>query len=77
MQPDDILIIRTDWTDRSWGKFPEFFTKSPYLTPEAADWVVELGPEGGSGGGRIVFEGTPAALRKARTATGKYLAKKR
>jgi excinuclease ABC subunit A len=36
----------------------------------SADWVVELGPEGGSGGGRIVFEGTPAALAKAKTATG-------
>ena len=31
-QPDDILIVRTDWTDSSWGRFPEFFTRSPYLT---------------------------------------------
>jgi excinuclease UvrABC ATPase subunit len=27
------------------------------------DWIVELGPEGGAGGGRIIAEGTPAALR--------------
>jgi len=40
LQEDDILIIRTDWTDRSWGRFPEFFTRSPYLTPEAAEWVI-------------------------------------
>ena len=28
----------------------------------AADWIVDLGPDGGSKGGRIVFRGTPAAL---------------
>ena len=44
IQPDDILIIRTDWTDRSWGRFPEFFTRSPYLTPEAAEWVIDQRP---------------------------------
>jgi excinuclease UvrABC ATPase subunit len=31
-----------------------------------ADWIVDLGPEGGSAGGRIVFEGTPADLLTAR-----------
>jgi arylformamidase len=44
VQPDDILIVRTDWTDRSWGQFPEFFTRSPYLTPEAAEWLVAQRP---------------------------------
>ncbi len=41
---DDILILRTDWTDRSWGRFPEFFTRSPYLAPEAAEWIVAQRP---------------------------------
>jgi excinuclease ABC subunit A len=36
----------------------------------AADHVVELGPEGGEAGGRIVAEGTPAEIARARTATG-------
>ncbi len=39
-----------------------------------ADWVVELGPEAGEEGGRIVFEGEPRKLTRAKTATGRYLA---
>ncbi|HEY8088039.1 MAG TPA: excinuclease ABC subunit UvrA [Polyangiaceae bacterium] len=38
-----------------------------------ADWVVELGPEAGEEGGRIVFEGEPRKLSRAKTATGRYL----
>ncbi len=41
---------------------------------KSADWVIELGPEAGRDGGRVVFEGPPSALRKAKTATGKFLA---
>ncbi|HXX69034.1 MAG TPA: excinuclease ABC subunit UvrA [Polyangiaceae bacterium] len=40
-----------------------------------ADWVVELGPEAGDDGGRIVFEGEPRKLERAKTATGRALAK--
>ena len=41
----------------------------------AADHLVELGPEGGPGGGRVVFEGRPETLlASAHTATGAHLA---
>jgi excinuclease UvrABC ATPase subunit len=39
-----------------------------------ADWIIDLGPEGGHRGGEVVFEGTPAALVKTkRSLTGQYL----
>jgi excinuclease UvrABC ATPase subunit len=41
-----------------------------------ADWIVDLGPEGGSKGGRIVFEGTPRQILDAPgSLTGQYLAR--
>ena len=41
---------------------------------KTADWVVDLGPEGGSGGGMIVAEGTPEQVVKVKAShTGKFL----
>jgi excinuclease ABC subunit A len=40
----------------------------------AADWVIDLGPEGGEGGGRLVAEGPPEEVaRAAGSHTGRYL----
>jgi len=39
-----------------------------------ADWLIDLGPEGGDGGGTIIAQGTPAEIAKVKNSyTGKYL----
>ncbi len=41
---------------------------------KCADWIIDLGPEGGNKGGNIVFEGTPEDLVKCKASyTGQYL----
>ncbi len=41
-----------------------------------ADWIIDLGPEGGVGGGKIVAEGTPSQVAKNKNShTGHYLSK--
>ena len=42
-------------------------------TIASADWVVDVGPGAGKHGGKIVFEGTPAQLKKSESITGQYL----
>ena len=44
---------------------------------KCADWIIDLGPEGGDEGGNLVFEGTPEEMAKNKTSfTAKYLKEK-
>ncbi len=43
---------------------------------KTSDWIIDLGPEGGSGGGEIIAEGTPETVSKNKHShTGRYLKK--
>jgi excinuclease ABC subunit A len=40
-----------------------------------ADWVIDVGPEGGAGGGQVIAEGTPHDVSKTKTHTGAALSR--
>lgn len=40
---------------------------------KSADWIIDMGPEGGANGGKVIAEGTPEQIAKADTKTGQYL----
>jgi len=41
LKPGDIVLVRTDWTEKHWGNFPTYYLESPYCSPEAAQWLVD------------------------------------
>jgi kynurenine formamidase len=43
IQEDDIVLIRTDWTEKHWGDFPTYYMESPFCSPEAAQWLIDRG----------------------------------
>jgi excinuclease ABC subunit A len=48
-------------------------TEHDMAVAAAADWIIDLGPEGGQAGGRVVGEGTPEAISRLDTPTGRAL----
>ena len=43
IQPGDIALVRTDWTEKHWGNFPTYYMESPYCAAAAAQWLVDRG----------------------------------
>lgn len=43
VRPGDIVLVRTDWTEKHWGDFPTYYMESPFCAPEAAQWLVDRG----------------------------------
>jgi kynurenine formamidase len=43
LREGDIVLVRTDWTEKEWGNFPTYYLESPYCQPEAAQWLVDRG----------------------------------
>src|SRR5207244_4280434 len=41
----DIVLLKPGWTDRMYGRWPDYFTQSPYFPPDTAQWLVERGPK--------------------------------
>ena len=45
VKKSDIVLLRTDWTDKMYGKWPDYFTQSPFFPPESAEWLVAKTPK--------------------------------
>ena len=45
VKKSDIVLLRTDWTDKMYGHWPDYFTQSPFFPPESAEWLIAKGPK--------------------------------
>ena len=43
VEEGDIVLVRTDWTEKYWGDFPKYYMESPYCSAAAAQWLVDRG----------------------------------
>jgi kynurenine formamidase len=44
LQPGQLALLHTGWTDHMYGTFPDYFTHSPYLDLSGAQWLVARQP---------------------------------
>jgi arylformamidase len=45
VKKNDIVLLRTDWTDKMYGRWPDYFIQSPFFPPESAEWLVAKDPK--------------------------------
>ena len=67
----DIVLLRTDWTDTMYGRWPDYFTQSPYFPPATAEWLVAKGPRtSASTSSRSTARDCPIFHRRTSPCTG-------
>lgn len=44
LRQGQVAVLRTGWSDRMWGRFPEYYTASPWLAESGARWLAERAP---------------------------------
>jgi excinuclease ABC subunit A len=74
-----VACPRAGWDDRAqpvaFPAGPQAWRSHNAGVIKVADWIIDLGPEGGVRGGEVIAEGTPEQVAKVkRSFTGSYLA---
>lgn len=46
IEPGDIVLLYTGWSDKHWGDFPTYYMESPFCSPQAAQWLMDKGVAG-------------------------------
>ena len=46
LRKDDIILVKTGWTNEMWGTFPDYYVQSPTCGAAAAEWLAAFGPKG-------------------------------
>ncbi len=74
LHPDDIKKLLAVLNDLVYAGNTVLLVEHNLDVIKCADWIIDIGPEGGEGGGQIVAQGTPEKIAKQKKShTGKYL----